>query len=75
MKRNKKRWDWTPNNLRRTRTHDKRACIYSAPRSFRQIYDQKYAAKDREALINEINGLDGDFSHRTRRGQARWDYW
>lgn len=73
MKKQKRFWTWTERQKRKSRTQAKPGNY--VPKAFRQTYNKKYKSQERIALRNELNGLDGDFPHRTRRHQGQWEYW
>lgn len=75
MKRNKKIWSWT-RKQRSHRNENHTGFWGKGPtKDFRHSYIVKSRGRDKKAVLDELKGVDGDFSHRTFKNQAKWDWW
>lgn len=72
MKRSKKLWDW---KLFHKRKHSFRSKERHVPRSWVVFYHRSDRMKTRRSILDELNGLDGDFPLRSTRHSAKWDWW
>lgn len=77
MEKSKRRWNWTKENLRKTRSYNHKL-YYSAPkRWFLNYLDEQEKTKSKKAL-NRFIRHDEEYLHldpRTSRSKGKWYWW